>query len=64
MILTKENPQPLQRRMRGLPHNHQFNIYTASQKTAQARIARRYNISLSHAVVIADLLNMGGANNG
>jgi len=39
-------------------------LYNPSQKSAQARIARRYHISLPHAVAIAGLLNLGGANNG
>lgn len=46
--------------------NSKFSVslHTSSQKTAQARIARRYHISRPHAAVIADLLNLGGAENG
>lgn len=62
MIIQKENPQPLARH-RGNSKSS-APLYTPDQRIAQARLVRRYHISLPHAAVIANLLNMGGAENG
>jgi len=63
MIQIKENPATVGAVNRGIIQN-QVHLYTPNQRIAQARLARRYHISRPHAAVIADLLNLGGAENG
>ncbi|MCF6217019.1 MAG: hypothetical protein L3J58_12720 [Emcibacter sp.] len=63
MLRIKENPGAAPTAHRA---NSKFSVslYNSSKKSAQARLARRYRISHPHAVVIADILNLGGATNG
>jgi len=60
MTRKKESPRPV-----GAGHMKNLKIsvplYSSSQKMAQAVIFRRFRVSRFHAIIISNLLNLGGS---